>query len=370
MKIAILAHLKYAIAQPFAGGLEMHTHLLAESLIRRGHAVTLFAAKGSTPRAGLRAVCDPTGEGHGDAGTQMIVDFAEASAYRAMMDDVADGGFDVIHNNSLHPHPLRVAHLLGAPMVTTLHTPPFEPLAAAMASGLRNVALVAVSVDLAGHWVGIVDDIGVIPNGIDLTVFHPVERRAAPPHAFWFGRIVPEKGLHLAIDAARSAGLPLRFAGPRLDDDYWAAEIEPRLGDDLTSLGHLAHATLARQLSRARVAIISPCWDEPFGLVVAEALACGTPVAAFARGAIPSLIDPRCGSLARPGDSADLARAIVTASGMDRAACRAHAEQWFDGERMVDRYEALYGRLIARTRPGRAKKSCATPTTARDEAVT
>jgi glycosyltransferase involved in cell wall biosynthesis len=175
--------------------------------------------------------------------------------------------------------------------------------------------------------------------------------------------------LHLAIDAARAAGLPLRFAGPRPDDEYWATAIVPRLGADLTDLGHLAHAALSSQLAKASVAIVSPCWDEPFGLVVAEALACGTPVAAFARGAIPSLLDPRCGRLARPGDSDDLAAAIRGALSIDRRACRAHAEQRFDSERMVDRYEALYARFAARPGSKRGSQGFAAPSSELDEAV-
>ncbi|WP_251982289.1 glycosyltransferase, partial [Methylobacterium sp. B1] len=135
-----------------------------------------------------------------------------------------------------------------------------------------------------------------------------------------------EKGLHLAIDAARAAGLPLTFAGPKLNPGYWAAEIAPRMGPDLTHLGHLAHRDLAHHLGRARVAIVSPRWEEPFGLVVAEALACGTPVAAFRRGAMPDILDASCGRLARPDDPQDLAVAIREAAGLSRRACRDRAE--------------------------------------------
>lgn len=227
LKIAILAHLKYPIRQPFAGGLEMHTHLLAQSLRRRGHAVTLFAADGSDPWIGLEAVSPPTGEPHGDAALALAIDGAELSAYRLMMDKVAEGGFDLIHNNSLHFLPLQEAATIDVPMVTALHTPPFEPLAGAVRGSAGRVAFAAVSRTLSRQWQDVILDVPVIANGIDLSAFRAKTDRWPLRHAFWSGRIVPEKGLHLAIDAARQAGFPLVFAGPKLDASYWTAEIAP-----------------------------------------------------------------------------------------------------------------------------------------------
>jgi glycosyltransferase involved in cell wall biosynthesis len=128
-----------------------------------------------------------------------------------------------------------------------------------------------------------------------------------------------------------------------------SAVIAPLLGGDLTDLGHLSHAALARQLAGARAALVTPRWEEPFGLVVAEALACGTPVAAFHRGALPDILDAECGRLARADDPSDLARAIGEAVTLDRRACRARAEALFDADAMTDRYEALYREVLART---------------------
>ncbi|MFD0938691.1 glycosyltransferase, partial [Methylobacterium trifolii] len=303
MKIALLAHLKYPIGQPYAGGLEMHTHLLAQVLKRRGHDVTLFASHGSDPALNPVLVCAPTGDALQDPEREAEIDRAELAAYRTMMDAVARGGFDLVHNNSLHDLPLRESARLDMPWVTVLHTPPFESLAGGVRAAAADMTFLAVSATLAREWQDLVPA-SVVGNGIDLSTFAYNSEPDAPAYAFWSGRIVPEKGLHLAIDGARASGLPLVFAGPRLNPAYWEAEIAPRLGPDLTHLGHLSHRDLARHLGRARVAIVSPRWEEPFGLVVAEALSCGTPVAAFHRGAMPDILDRSCGRLARPDDAA------------------------------------------------------------------
>jgi len=348
VKIAVLAHLKYPIAQPFAGGLEMHTHLLTRLLREAGHEVTLFCARGSDPALGPAEICDPTGEGRGDPVLQATIDEVEARAYAEIVERVAGGGFDLVHNNCLHDVPLRRSREIGAPMVTILHTPPFPSLSAGVEAAAPGMAFAAVSRTLAQEWQALVPAAHVIGNGIDLSAFAFRPEAEAAPYAVWSGRIVPEKGLHLAIDAVRLAGLTLRFAGPRNDTGYWYNEIVPRLGPDLVDLGHLAQGDLAVQIGGARVALVTPRWEEPFGLVVAEAIACGTPVAGFRRGALPEILDRTCGRLARADDVRDLARAIRAAMTLDRRACRNRAETLFDAATMTRRYEDLYRRLLAR----------------------
>lgn len=346
MKIALLAHLKYPIGQPYAGGLEMHTHLLTAALQRRGHEVTLFASEGSDPALGPVCVCAPTGDALEGLESEAAINRAEHQAYRRIMDAVAQGDFDLVHNNSLHDLPLRESAKLDLPWVTVLHTPPFESLVGGVQAADPDMTFLAVSPTLAREWQALVPHAQVVNNGIDLTTFTFNAPPDDPPYAFWSGRIVPEKGLHLAIDGARQAGLPLVFAGPRLNPAYWDAEIAPRLGPDLTHLGHLSHRDLAHHLGRARVAVVTPRWEEPFGLVVTEALGCGTPVAAFQRGAIPDILDRTCGRLAKADDAVDLAVAIREAADLDRRACRDRAESLFDAEAMTARYEEYYVDLL------------------------
>jgi glycosyltransferase involved in cell wall biosynthesis len=350
MRIGIVAHLKHPILEPFAGGLEMHTHLLARSLRKRGHSVTVFASSRSDPAIGVEAICGETAMMA--VGTKEATDvafFREHHAYLSLMTNLRHRGFDIIHNNSLHYLPVAMADSLPMPMVTTLHTPPFCWLESGLRlCAARNNAVVAVSQSVAALWNHVTPTDAVILNGIDLGKFAFRDRADAPSYLVWYGRIVPEKGLHIAIQAARRIGLPLRIAGPILDEDYYKTSIAPALGTDAVHVGHLAHDTLAKLVGGARGFLCTPMWDEPYGLVVAEALACGVPVAAFARGAIPEILDARCGVLAVPDDVASLAEAGLAALALDRRDCRKRAETLCDAERMVDNYEALYRQQICR----------------------
>jgi glycosyltransferase involved in cell wall biosynthesis len=349
MRIGIIAHLKYPIAEPFAGGLEMHTHLLARSLRDRGHAVTIFASSRSEPGLGLEAICSETAIS--TVGTTEAADvafFKEHHAYLSLMSDLRHRRFDVIHNNSLHYIPVTMADSLPMPMVTTLHTPPFCWLESGIRlCRARNNAFVAVSNAVGKLWGHVLPVGSVIMNGIDLDRFSFHLAPDAEAYLVWYGRIVPEKGLHLAIAAAKQVGLPIRIAGPILDEVYFRERIAPHLGADAIHVGHLAHGQLAKLVAGARAFMCTPLWEEPYGLVVAEALACGVPVAAFARGAIPDILDASCGVLAVPDDVESLARSALAALTLDRRACRRRAEQVCDAGRMIDAYEALYRRLVA-----------------------
>lgn len=354
LRIGIIAHLKYPVAEPFAGGLEAHTHLLVRHLTARGHAVTLFAAEGSDVAFDLHAAGPPTGT---PATAEAAARTAEAEhrAYAGIMARLAVRRFDIIHNNALHYLPLLQADRLSVPMVTTLHCPPFRELIAAAAALPRSdLTFVAVSAAMRRVWQPVLATRRVIPNGIDLEFFRP--RLAAPstPHAVWCGRLVPEKGLHLAIAAARLARMPLRIFGPRKDRAYWEEFIAPALGGDITYLGHLDHAALVQEVAQASLVLVTPRWEEAYGLVVAEALACGTPVAGFARGALPELLDAATGCLVPADDVEALARAIPAAAALSRAACRRRAEAQCDVRVMVDRYESLFAEELARPRRGTA----------------
>ena len=350
MRIGIISHLKYPIAEPFAGGLEMHTHLLARSLRRRGHDVTLFASTRSDPELGLEAICEETALLA--AGVEEAVDigfFREHHAYLGLMNRLRRSDFDIIHNNSLNYLPVSMADALPMPMVTTLHTPPFCWLE----SGIRqctapDAIFVGVSESIRRAWSAITPVAEVVRNGIDLARFAYMPEVNSDRYLVWYGRIVPEKGLHHAMDVAARVGLPLKIAGPVIDADYFAKEIARRMGTGTHYLGHLPHAELAAVIGGASAFLCTPCWEEPYGLVVAEALACGVPVAAFARGAIPEILTPDCGVLAAPDDVVGLAAATHQALTLERAACRRRAVDACDAEGMIDAYEDLYARCVGR----------------------
>lgn len=348
LRVAVIAHLKHAITEPFAGGLEMHTHMLVNALRERGHDVTLFASTRSDPALGVEAICDETSLLEtGIAEANDVAFFREHHAYLRLMTELRIRPFDVIHNNSLHYLPVSMAGTISTPMLTTLHTPPFCWLESGIRLGGPAMQYVAVSAATARMWAHVARIDEIIPNGIDLARFPYRAVPANDPYLIWYGRIVPEKGLDLAIDAARLTGLPLRIAGPISDRAFFTDTIAPRLDDTMTYVGHLDHIDLSRLVGGARAALCTPRWEEPYGLVVAEALACGTPVAAFRRGGIPDILDASCGTLAEPDNVAGLAEATANAVSLDRFACRSRAEAHCDAVAMVDRYEALYSKLIA-----------------------
>lgn len=348
LRICLIASSRFPVAEPFAGGLEAHTHSLASELIRRGHEVTLFAAPGSDPALGVTELgVEPFSSSpaaRADVGARPEQWMREHHAYLKLMLDLNrdPGRYDIVHNNSLHHLPVAMAEATGLPFVTTLHTPPVPWLESAAKLAAPSLAYASVSMHTSTAWRHVVEST-VIRNGVDTARWMPGPGGDA---AIWFGRLVPEKAPHLAIHAAREAGMSLDLAGPSLDQSYFDAEIAPLLDDRTRYLGHLRHDELMRAVGRARVSVVTPNWDEPYGLVAAESLACGTPVAAFARGGVPEILDELSGRLAPPGDVVALGEAMVGASQLSRSDARHRAVTSCSLERMVDDYERLYDSMI------------------------
>src|SRR5581483_3558282 len=184
-----------------------------------------------------------------------------------------------------------------------------------------------------------------IHHGIDLGAF-PYRRAAdADGHVLFFGRIHPDKGTAEAIDIARAAGRRILLAGIVHDAEYFASEVEPRLGDDAVYLGPIGGSARAEVLGRAAALLHPVSFEEPFGLSVVEALACGTPVVGYPKGALPEIIRPGVtGFLADGPDEA--AAALGKIDQLDRAACRADAGARFSARRMASDYLALYRSLL------------------------
>ncbi|MHA7154415.1 glycosyltransferase [Arthrobacter sp. TMN-50] len=350
LTIAVMAHLHHPIASPYPGGLEMHTALLTEELTARGHSVTLFAKDGSRTPGTVVPVLDaeftfikyPDGPDR-DAQTHLL-----DNAQRVTLDLVDKGAFDVVINNSLSPLPH--ANPPRHPMLSILHTPPLPRVTdvfdAADYSPPPRHRFVSVSAANALQWKNHLQNISVVHNGIRLEEWRtagPARRR--PNTAVWSGRITPEKGLHVAIEAATLAGMRIRFAGPISDQDYFDRTIAPLLSESVQHVGHLDHGQLASFLSSGAVFISSPLWAEPFGLSTVEAMACGTPVAALPCGAMAEIIDDRAGVVAKGFSAADLALSVEQARGADGREVQASASR-FAAEVMIDSYEKHLGELV------------------------
>ena len=350
-RIGLIAGARFPVVQPFAGGLEAHTWLLATELAKRCTSVVVFAPEGSDVRLATRTMPSPprvSATARADVSARSEEFMADHHAYLAVMLGLQEAGarFDVIHNNSVHHLPLAMASALPIPMVTTLHTPPTPWLESALElrGDATAGAFVAVSRHTADNWSHLVQDVTVIPNGIDVAAWRQGD---GGTDVAWTGRIVPEKAPHLAIDAARRAGMSISLAGPVHDPGYWGREIAPRLGPDARWVGHLDQTALCALVGCSAVSAVTPVWEEPFGLVVLESLACGTPVAAFSRGGVPELLDAETGVLCQPDDVAALAEALRSARVLSRRACRERAEAIGSAGRMARRYHDLYVRLAA-----------------------
>lgn len=350
LRIALIASTAHPIKEPFAGGLEAHTWALAYALGERGYEVTLFAGVGSDPILGARELPVRTplisAAARSDVSMTSMTWLTEHHAYlRLMVELSATVAFDVVHNNSLHYLPIAMAEAVRIPIITTFHTPPTPWLESAVQTSDRcPVTFTAVSECTARAWRHVVRVPHVVRNGVDLGRWH-AGTGGGPP--VWFGRITPEKGLHLAVRAARLAGYPLRIAGPVSDRDYYEAVIRPLLGHGVDHVGHLTRAELVNLVGSASVTLVTPCWDEPYGLTVAESLACGTPVCGFARGALPEVLTRGCGRLVTPGDAEALASKIDEAARLPRTAARERAERYCSQDAMLDAYEDIYRRLAA-----------------------
>lgn len=359
MRIALVGHVRHPVAPPFMGGMEAHSWHLARALAERGHDVTLFASGDSTggapPGVTVHPVLDdhydrtfPWHDFHGTDALNTHVDAAFADAAGALL----AGGFDVIHNNSLHRYPPRLSRAHRLPMVTSLHVPPFGALRRSVHVSAAPWTLFTVTSDRqrAAWWPdGAPSAAHVVHNGIDLSLW-PFQDRG-DGSAVWAGRITPNKGTHLAVQAARAAEVPLTVFGTIEHRDYFDDAVAPHLGGDIRYGGHLPGDDLARALGQASVLLFTPLWDEPFGLAAIEAMATGLPVAAIDLGAVREVIGP-AGTYAPPDDVPALAMALKAAMAIPRPVARARVEALFTLDRMVDRYEALYDTAIRGTAAG------------------
>jgi glycosyltransferase involved in cell wall biosynthesis len=340
LRIAQVAPPLEAVPPLGYGGTERIVAELVSELHRRGHEVTTFASGDSqipgrhvpTVPLALR----PTGFG------------GDPTPYLRKVADlilVHQADFDVIH---MHIDSLNadIARLARVPVVATFHGRLDMPWTQAALSD-PPPGMVAVSRDQARTHPGV--DWTVIHHGITV---HPPPLRGTPGDDLCFvGRIAPEKGFLDAIEVARLTGRRLlaatKAATRAIDKEYEEVVIRPALGRaDVTLLGELSVAERDRLVASSRASVVPSAWPEPFGLVVIEALACGTPVLARRAGAIPEIL--RDGIDGFIGDDAQqLAYFDGLLDGLDRAAIRASALERFSVARMVDGYEALYRRVIA-----------------------
>ncbi|MGI8780514.1 MAG: glycosyltransferase family 4 protein [Solirubrobacteraceae bacterium] len=340
LRIAMLAPPWIPVPAPGYGGIEEVVRLLCDGLSVHGHEVTLYAPPGSSSRASVVTLLDET---HPD--DIQIAQFEADHVARAFgaIDAAAEQGapFDVIHDHVGHTA-LAMADRVGAPLVHTLHGPFTDDARRFYAEHGAKACIVAISqaqLDDAPPEMG---GGRVVHNPIDCAEWP--YREDKDDFLLWIGRMSPDKGPQRAIAAAREAGAPLVLAGPVQpgQEAFFAQEVEPQLGRDGIEYVGEADATRKRELyQRARALLMPIRWPEPFGLVMVEALACGTPVIAFTEGSAPEIVeDGRTGFVV--DDEHAMARAVERLDAIDPAACRAACEERFGLAAVVEGYEGAY----------------------------
>ena len=324
---------------------------LARALTERGHHVSVFAAPGSDPDVG----CTPL-----------------AAVRDLTLSPVASSRY-VHARGGIHDRPPRIPHVDAhtRPLDRVRSHPQSQPSSFADRDGSHafhsyvdhgaysadslwpesaltvtratGTELAAVSEHTAAAWRTIASRITVVPNGIDIDRW-PLGPGGA--YLVWFGRITPEKAPHMAIAAAQRARMPLVVAGPISDPPYFADQVAPHLDKDIRYAGHLNQTESGPPRRRCRRGPCDADVDEPYGLVVAEAMSCGTPVVAFARGGVPELVGDTGGQLVPPADIAGMAQAIPAAIGLPRTQVRCHAVRRCSLDSMLAAYLTRYRQMI------------------------
>lgn len=340
MRIAQISPLWESVPPQRYGGTERVVHYLTEELVRRGHDVALFASGDSQTSADLRPVVPEALRLAGEAGDPTVHEIIQLDRVVEQADQ-----FDILHFHTGHFH-FPVVTRLAVPFLNTLHGPLSAPGQIRLYDHFRQVPLVSISEAQRrpvpeAHWLGTIHH--GLPN--DLYRLNP----SPTGYLAFIGRISPEKRLDRAIEIAAAVGLPLRVAAKvdRADQSYYREVIAPMLVGNPTVefIGEVDDAGKQELLGGALALLFPIDWPEPFGLVMIEANACGTPVIAWRNGSTPEVIRPGVnGELVASIDEA--VAAVRRIDQLERARIRADFETRFSVSRQAEQYERLYRHQI------------------------
>lgn len=340
MRITLIANCYERTPPPAYGGTERVVASLADRLVDLGHDVTLFATADSVTKACLRSFFP-------GRSSPYTADAHLTQAVKAL-DAVRADPPDVVHSHIDYFAPL--ASMCPAPTVTTLHNYarlPSAPTAYLIVEAFGHERYVAISESQAAR-------ARAAGMRVVQTVYHGIDVGSFPfsaEHGTYLavlGLLAPHKGPHHAIRVAQGSGVPLKLAGRLSADEAYFDEHVGRYIDGTTVelLGELGEHDRNVFLRDALCLLMPIEWDEPFGLVMAEAQACGTPVIGFRRGSVPELVEDGVTGFV-VDDGAEMADAVARVSSLERSACRERVRERFGVETMVSRYEALYRQLVA-----------------------
>jgi glycosyltransferase involved in cell wall biosynthesis len=341
MRIAQVAPLWERVPPPAYGGIELVVGLLTDELVRRGHEVTLFASGDSISLAKLESV-------HSRA-LRLDKTVKEYSIYEMLqLGKVYERAseFDIIHSH-MGCAALPYGNLVKTPTVHTLHGV-FTPDNEKLYSHARRQPFVSIS-DAQREPRLNLNCVATVYNGIDTSRYEFQPNPQDPPYLAFLGRLSPEKGPHLAIAMAKRSGWHLKMAGKVdvVDVDYFEQEIKPHIdGRQIEYLGEANHEQKCELMGGAVATLFPITWREPFGLVMIESMALGTPVIAMKLGSTPEVIaHGRTGFLCHSVD--ECTTAIAKVAQLSRSACREHVLNHFSVQCMTDGYEAVYQKILA-----------------------
>lgn len=340
MRIAQISTLHESVPPTGYGGTERVVHYLTEELVKRGHDVVLFASGDSQTSAQLYPCVPKALRLSGQAADPHVHNAIQLDHVIAHLDD-----FDILHFHNGHLH-FPLARLMEAPHLSTVHGPLHSPEETLLYKHFHQVPLVSIS-ESQREPVPEANWIGTVYHGLPNDLYH--YEATAKPYLAFVGRISPEKRLDRAIAIATAVGLPLKVAAKidPVDTPYFHEQIEPLLRDNplVEFIGEVDDAGKQELLGHALALLFPIDWPEPFGLVMIEANACGTPVIAWRNGSTPEVI--RHGVNGFLVDSIEAAIAAVgQLEHLDRARVRSHFEVRFSVSRQAEDYEQLYRHVI------------------------
>jgi glycosyltransferase involved in cell wall biosynthesis len=343
MRIALISTPWYRVPPRGYGGIEQVVSLLADGLAARGHHVTLVGVDGTGSRA-QRFVSTYDRPQGGRIGSALPEVLHAARSWEAL----ADVDVDLVHDHST-AGPLLAAGR-SCPTVVTAHNDVVGEHGDVLRALARHLSVVAIS----GHQRDLTPDlpwVGTVHNGVDVGRFAFSADKG--DFVLFLGRASLEKAPHVAIDAARAAGRRIVLAAKCVEEVercYYDEQIAPRLGPDVEWIGEVDTATKRSLLAGAAALVFPIAWDEPFGLVMIEAMASGTPVVALRRGSVEEVVEHgRTGWVCDSED--ELAARLRDLGDLDPEACRQRVAARFSAEAMVDGYELVYERAVGGSRP-------------------
>lgn len=339
MRIALIAPIIERVPPKKYGGTERVVYEITEGLVKRGHDVTLFASGDSITSAKLSSIY-PRALREAKIpnlyGSNMLSLLNIGVAYTRQDE------FDIIHDHTCTLG-LPTAQIARVPVLMTYHGP-FLPEVSTMYTILNAPFVASISKSQVKGVRGL-NLAGNVYNGLSMSHYPFSEEHDG--YLLFVGRLSMEKGPHFAIEVARQLDIPLILAAKleSVDMSYFKQYIEPYLSEDVRWIGEVTEEERNRLMSRALCFLHPVTWEEPFGLTLIEAMACGSPIVAFKRGSIPEIVmHKKTGFVV--STLKEMIDAVMHINEISRAACREHALNYFSADRMVDNYERIYRKII------------------------